>query len=48
MEYGDIEGIEPEYYKSLKQILEYPLADLGLELTFSADTQIFGRHEVGR
>eukprot|EP00602_Paraphysomonas_sp_CaronLab_P004577 CAMPEP_0185036162 /NCGR_PEP_ID=MMETSP1103-20130426/28714_1 /TAXON_ID=36769 /ORGANISM="Paraphysomonas bandaiensis, Strain Caron Lab Isolate" /LENGTH=4103 /DNA_ID=CAMNT_0027573585 /DNA_START=26 /DNA_END=12337 /DNA_ORIENTATION=+ len=46
VEYSDIEGIEPEYFKSLKQILEYPLEDLGLELTFSSDVQTFGRHEV--
>jgi E3 ubiquitin-protein ligase HUWE1 len=46
VEYNDIEAIEPDYYKSLKQILEMPLDELGLELTFSADTQTFGRHEV--
>jgi len=43
VEYSDIEGLEPEYYKSLKQILEYSLEDLGLELTFSAETQTFGK-----
>ena len=46
VEYNDIEAIEPDYYKSLKQILEYPLEVLGLDLTFSTDTQTFGRHEV--
>jgi E3 ubiquitin-protein ligase HUWE1 len=46
VEYADIEAIEPDYYKSLKQILEMPLDLLGLELTFSAETTHFGRHEV--
>jgi E3 ubiquitin-protein ligase HUWE1 len=46
VEYNDIEGLEPEYFKSLKQILEFPLEDLGLELTFSAESQTFGRHQV--
>lgn len=46
VDYSDIEGIEPEYYKSLKQILEYSLEDLGLELTFSAESQTFGKHQV--
>jgi E3 ubiquitin-protein ligase HUWE1 len=46
VEYSDIEGIDPEYYKSLSQILLYPLEDLGLDLTFSADVHTFGRHEV--
>ena len=46
VDYSDIEGLEPEYYKSLKQILEFPLEDLGLELTFSAESQTFGKHQV--
>lgn len=46
VEYSDIEGLEPEYYKSLKQILEFPLEDLGLELTFSAESHTFGKHQV--
>jgi hypothetical protein len=46
VEYNDIEGLEPEYFKSLKQILEFPLEDLGLELTFSAESQTFGKHQV--
>jgi len=28
------QAIDPEYYKSLCQILEHPLEDLGLDLTF--------------
>lgn len=46
VDYSDIEAIEPDYYKSLKQILEMPLDMLGLELTFSAEAHTFGRVEV--
>ena len=46
VEYADIEAIEPDYYKSLKQILDMPLDMLGLELTFSAEAANFGKHEV--
>jgi E3 ubiquitin-protein ligase HUWE1 len=46
VDYYDIEAIEPDYFKSLKQILEMPLDMLGLELTFSAETQTFGRTQV--
>lgn len=46
IEYSDIEGVDPDYYKSLSQILDYNLEDIGLELTFSADVQTFGRNEV--
>jgi hypothetical protein len=46
VDYLDIEAVEPEYYKSLKQILEMSLEDLGLELTFSAEAHTFGRIEV--
>jgi hypothetical protein len=43
---SDMEATEPDYYKSLKQILEFQLEDLGLELTFAADTHTFGKYEV--
>ena len=46
VDYSDIEAVEPDYYKSLKQILELPLDMLGLDLTFSADSHTFGRLEV--
>ena len=46
IDYLDIEAVEPDYYKSLKQILEVPLEDLGLELTFSAEAHTFGWIEV--
>jgi hypothetical protein len=38
----DLEAIEPEYFKSLKQILELPLEIIGLDLTFSAESNVFG------
>jgi hypothetical protein len=38
----DLEAIDPEYFKSLKQILETPLDLLGLDLTFSAESNDFG------
>ena len=37
-----MEAIDPEYYKSLCQILEHPLEDLGLDLTFSCEASEFG------
>ena len=46
MEYSDIEATDPDYYKVLKQILENPLDLLMLDLTFSAENQIFGKFEV--
>lgn len=42
----DLEAIEPEYYKSLVQILETPLDLLGLELTFSAEANEFGHISI--
>lgn len=40
--FHDLEAIEPEYYKSLKQMLETPLDLIGVELTFTAETDNFG------
>lgn len=42
----DMEAIDPDYYKNLKMILEYSLADIGLELTFSINDISFGRSQV--
>jgi E3 ubiquitin-protein ligase HUWE1 len=39
----DLEAIEPDYYKNMCQILEYELDMLGLELTFSAELNQFGK-----
>lgn len=42
----DMEAIDPDYYRNLKTILEFNLADIGLELTFSIDDHSFGRNQV--
>lgn len=41
--FHDLEAIEPDYYKSLKHLLETPLEYLGLDLTFTAETDNFGQ-----
>lgn len=46
VDYSDIEATEPEYYKTLKQILDNPLDLLMVDLTFTAETHIFGKTEV--
>lgn len=46
VDYSDLEALEPDYYNSLKQILNIPIESLGLDLTFSADMQKFGKQEV--
>lgn len=43
---GCDQAIDPDYYKSLCQMLECSLEDLGLDLTFSAEVDEFGRLEV--
>lgn len=40
--YHDMEAIDPDYYRNLKMILEYNLADLGLDLNFSIEDHSFG------
>jgi E3 ubiquitin-protein ligase HUWE1 len=42
----DMEAIDPDYYRNLKTILEYNLADIGLDLTFSIEDHSFGRSQV--
>ncbi|TMW62165.1 hypothetical protein Poli38472_009658 [Pythium oligandrum] len=44
--YHDMEAIDPEYYRNLHSILDNPIEDLGLELTFSAEQSNFGRMEI--
>ena len=46
--YVDLEAIDPDYYKSLRQILEMPLDVLGLEdsMYFSAESNDFGKVSV--
>jgi len=46
VDYVDIEATEPDYYNTLKQILDSPLESLMIDLTFSAESQIFGKTEV--
>jgi E3 ubiquitin-protein ligase HUWE1 len=48
VDFGDIEATEPDYYKVLRTVLDTPLDDLMMDLTFSAETQKFGRTEVCR
>jgi len=46
VDYHDIQATEPDYYKSLMQIMEFSLDDLCLELTFSAENLVFGKTSV--
>lgn len=47
IDFHDIESTEPDYYKSLKMMLENPLDALGFSgMTFTAEIQKFGRTEV--
>lgn len=46
VDFQDIEATEPDYYKTLRQILETPLDLLMMDLTFSAEIQKFGNTEV--
>lgn len=42
----DMEAIDPDFYRSLKTILEFNLSDIGLDLNFSIDDLSFGRSQV--
>lgn len=42
----DIEAVDPEYYKNLKWMLENDITDV-LDLTFTAESDFFGKTEVG-
>lgn len=46
VDFQDIEATEPDYYKTLRQVLETPLDLLMMDLTFSAEIQTFGHTEV--
>lgn len=47
IDFNDIESTEPDYYKSLKMMLDNPLDMLGFSgMTFTAEIQKFGRTEV--
>uniref|UniRef100_A0A668AQ66 E3 ubiquitin-protein ligase HACE1 n=1 Tax=Myripristis murdjan TaxID=586833 RepID=A0A668AQ66_9TELE len=43
--YQDVSSIDPEYAKNLQWILDNDISDLGLELTFSVETDVFGAME---
>ncbi|XP_062395211.1 E3 ubiquitin-protein ligase HACE1 isoform X1 [Sardina pilchardus] len=43
--YQDVSSIDPEYGKNLQWILDNDISDLGLELTFSVETDVFGAME---
>ncbi|KAK7107145.1 hypothetical protein V1264_015110 [Littorina saxatilis] len=40
--YQDVASIDPEYAKSLQWLLDHDITDLGLDLTFSVETDTFG------
>jgi hypothetical protein len=40
--YHDIQSVDPQYYNSLMQMLQYNIEDLGLELDFTIETEEFG------
>ena len=45
MSYRDVESIDPEYANNLQWILDHEIDTLGLELTFSVETDVFGATE---
>ena len=40
--YRDVESIDPEYANNLQWLLDNEIDSLGLELTFSVETDVFG------
>jgi E3 ubiquitin-protein ligase HUWE1 len=46
VDFTDVEAIDPDYFKNLKQILQYSLEDIGLELTMSVEDLQFGKHTI--
>ena len=44
--YQDVESIDPEYASNLQWVLDNCIDDLGLELTFSVETDVFGATEM--
>ena len=46
VEFQDIEGIDPDYYRSLKQLLDTSGITDCLDLTFSVNREEFGRSRV--
>ena len=44
--YRDVESIDPEYASNLQWILDNSIDELGLDLTFSVETDVFGATEL--
>lgn len=42
VDYTDVASIDPEYAKNLQWILDNDISDLGLDLTFIVETDVFG------
>ncbi|XP_052242685.1 E3 ubiquitin-protein ligase HACE1-like isoform X2 [Dreissena polymorpha] len=42
LNYRDVASIDPEYAQNLQWILDHDITDLGLDLTFSVETDVFG------
>lgn len=42
VDYTDVASIDPEYAKNLQWILDNDITDLGLDLTFTVETDVFG------
>ncbi|KAL3881107.1 hypothetical protein ACJMK2_027568 [Sinanodonta woodiana] len=40
--YKDVSSIDPEYAKNLQWILDHDISQLGLDLTFSVETDVYG------
>ncbi|XP_058881638.1 E3 ubiquitin-protein ligase HACE1-like [Acipenser ruthenus] len=43
--YPDVASVDPEYAKNLQWTLDNDISDLGLKLTFSVETDVFGTME---
>lgn len=46
VDFSDMEAVEPDYYKTLQQILDNPIESLMMDLTFTAESHMFGIHKV--
>lgn len=44
--YRDVESIDPEYARNLQWILDNDITDLGLDLTFCLESNVFGVQEM--
>ena len=42
VDYSDVASVDPEYAKNLQWILDHDISDLGLDLSFSIETDAFG------